>query len=61
MSGEYVEFELARDTVSITDSNVVTLSTAEWNEQMNWLASMFGTRSSVLARGRVTGRRSGFM
>jgi len=54
MSGAYIEIELALDTGSNTDSDVVALSPDEWNEQMNWLARMYGAESNNLPLQRVS-------
>ena len=54
MSGEYIEIELALNSGSNTDSNVVALSPGEWNDQMNWLARMYGAESNNLPLQRVS-------
>ncbi|HEX5941585.1 MAG TPA: hypothetical protein VFY66_04875, partial [Anaerolineales bacterium] len=54
MSGEYAELDLVRDAGSKTNGAAITLTPAEWNEQMDWLASMFGTNPGDLPLQRVS-------
>jgi N-acetylneuraminic acid mutarotase len=54
MSGEYMELELARGTGSQTNNNATALSPEEWTEQMNGLASLFGTQSNHLPLQRLS-------
>ena len=54
MSGEYVELELVRDSGGNTNQDVLALPPKEWNEQMDWLARMFGTESATLPTQRLS-------
>jgi N-acetylneuraminic acid mutarotase len=54
MSGEYVELDLVRDAGSNTNGAAITLSPAEWNEQMDWLARVFDSESADLPVQRVS-------
>jgi N-acetylneuraminic acid mutarotase len=54
MSGEYVEFELIRDTGGQHDPGVITLSPEEWDEQTAALANTFGSPSSELPLQRLS-------
>ncbi len=54
MSGEYIELELALDNGSHPDNDVISLSPDEWDEQVNWLADIFGAESNHLPLQRLS-------
>lgn len=54
MSGEYFELELIRNDGSQTNSDKSALSPAEWDEQLNALAGIFGTTPKDLPLQRLS-------
>lgn len=54
MSGDYIEVELALESGSNRYSDVAALSREEWDEQIGWLARMFGSESRDLPLQRVS-------